>query len=202
MMARHFLGIAKDARGRIAPVFAAPDVTLDALGHHKAVVNALRQGPFLPAAFGSNAADNPDLLAGRLLAFRSRLKSELEHSVDTVEVGVTISLSDVPVDCSAHSSGRAFLQAASSRSMANTASLSLARSMITQATGMAGVRDHRILHESSTEIRVAFAVSRCAAIELVGVLEGAASERLSIEVSGPWPLYSFGLRDILQGDAA
>jgi hypothetical protein len=204
MMARHFLGVAKDHTGRIAPVFAEADLTLDALAHHRAVVDALRHGPFLPAVFGSTLADDPRRLAKRLKACQGRLQAELDRSIDAVEIGVRFTLTTLAADAPRSSvSGRDFLRSASSRSTTISASIEKAKNIIRLAGSEAGVLQYRILSETASGLQAAFAVRRDAAAKIAALLQDSASTVVAVDVSGPWPLYSFGLRDLLSpGEAA
>jgi hypothetical protein len=202
MSSRHFLGIRKDERGRIAPLFAPPDAVIDALGHHRLVVDALRQGPFLPAAFRSCRDDHPGELVGRIRQHREGLSNALGQSHDLIEMGVTIVVAgrtEEPV--TAPATGRAFLRQIAAR--AGTAGETSAQidQLVRHIATMDGVSRCRVLCDAVNEKSLALAVERTRAPAVAAAIEAHVVDGMTVEVSGPWPLYSFGLRDIFGTEA-
>jgi hypothetical protein len=202
MSSPHFLGIRRDERGRIAPLFAPPDTIIDALGHHRLVVDALRKGPFLPAAFGSCSNDSPAALAGRIRRHRECLRDALGQSRDMIEMGVAIvsaGRSEVPMIAPA--TGRAFLRQSAARAgAAGETALQIDR-LVQQIAEIDGVSCYRVLSDTGTQKSLALSVQRKRGPAIASDIEGWSLSGLIVDISGPWPLYSFGLRDIFGTEA-
>jgi hypothetical protein len=197
MSSRHFLGIRKDERGRIAPLFAPPDAVIDALGHHRLVVDALRQGPFLPAAFRSCRDDHPAELVGRIRQHRKGLRNALGQSRDLIEMGVTIVVTGRTEEPeTAPATGRAFLQQAAVRAGAAGETAVQVNHLTQHIAAMNGVSRCRVLCDAVNQKSLALAVERTKASAVASAIEARSLPGLTLDISGPWPLYSFGLRDI------
>jgi hypothetical protein len=196
----HFLGVAKGADGRIAPVFAPPGAALDALAHHRSVVDALRRGPFLPAAFGAGVDCD---LGARVKAKATAIEAALGESRDLIEMGVSIQASrELNAPAGAPVTGRDFLRQAAQRAgSAESAAVAL-DTCIRHITGLGGVSRCKVLSQADGHTVLAVAVERSCAPAVAEAIEAQSGPAQTIEVSGPWPLYSFGLCDILGAEAA
>ncbi|MGL5114999.1 MAG: GvpL/GvpF family gas vesicle protein [Beijerinckiaceae bacterium] len=202
MSARRLLGIGRDAAGHVAPVFAAPDRVVDALGHHRAVVEASRRGGFLPAPLDMPAHD-PVMLAARISERRQTLAAALDAAGDMVEIGVRVTpvvlISDQPVVAS----GRGFLRQASARFASATAARIAVEEILDRIAAQAQALEHRRLPDENGAARLALKARRADAPALAAEIESLAREDVAVSVSGPWPLYSFGAAAYLsEGGAA
>ncbi|MGL4242670.1 MAG: GvpL/GvpF family gas vesicle protein, partial [Beijerinckiaceae bacterium] len=193
--ARRLIGVRQDASGRIGPVFA--DVT-DAVGHHRAVVDALRAGPMMPLAFGADPADRMSNLREWLAKHEAALADDMRSSRDLVEMGVRIrvnvddSTESSPPEMEIAGAGRGYLQRASARTAFLAGRRTRAEEAIAATAASPGVARWRVLSDDGQTISLALAVRRDAGTIAAARLAAMSTDGLSIETSGPWPLYSFG----------
>jgi hypothetical protein len=196
MSARRLLGIGRDAAGNVLPVFAAPDCVADALSHHRAVVEATRAGGFLPARLDMPACE-PVSLAARIAARRPVIVAALDAAADMVEIGVRISPVARIAMAGPSPDGRSFLALAAKRLSAAGAALEALEERLSRVPLLIGVVAHRRIADDRGAAVLALKVRRAEAPALALAVGSLASDDVAIEVSGPWPLYSFGAADVL-----
>jgi hypothetical protein len=174
----------------------------DRVAHHRRVLEHVRRGPFLPAAFGVRACADT---AERLLAARQQhLLDLLARYIGCIEIDVRVVGADGPCDdpVSRPTSGRAFLQ----RVQARDRELVARREAAAQAARRLIDRIGIIADEFGACVRVrpavlpdfgrfAIAARRSDAAALSERVAGLGQHDdlsgLTLQITGPWPLYSF-----------
>jgi hypothetical protein len=189
MSARHLLGVRQDAAGRIAPVFAAPDIVLDAVAHHRAVVGELRTGGFAPAAYAAAPMD----LATRLAARAREASAAVALQATSVELGVRIIRHPATIASQQPKTGADFLRQSAERLRRQDASETIAAAI----ASLVDAASLRRLASDASMIALAIRVERADARALASAIEATATPEVAVDVTGPWPLYSFGLAEVL-----
>jgi hypothetical protein len=191
MSARHLLGVRQDMAGRIEPVFAEPDVVMDPLAHHHAVVGYLRAGHFAPVSFTS--AQAPADIATRLATRGAAVSDAITDQATHVELGVRIILPAAPAAGSRSANGRSYLHQAAMRLKERDATTSC----VARIEQLACPSCVRRLSAEAASIALAVKVLRSDARDMAAAIESCSDAGLTAEVTGPWPLYSFGLAEVL-----
>jgi Gas vesicle synthesis protein GvpL/GvpF len=195
---QHFIGIGNNAAGEAVPLFATFDDGLTALDHHAAVVSAARQGPILPAIFGSQLGINSELLAAKITQRNMALRHAVDASAGLIEMGVRITWIGSGDDkCKDARSGRGFLQAVAKKARAEAAFVDTLALVQNTFSTFAGVSAVQLLGVQERVARIALSVERHQALKIAIKIEEFASTEIEIDVSGPWPLYSFGADYVL-----
>jgi Gas vesicle synthesis protein GvpL/GvpF len=198
MIPHHLIGIGHNVAGDIIPLFVNFDDGYNALDHHAAVVSAARQGPILPAVFGSSLGVDHEQLRVKLAQRGKVLGSAISASAELIEVGVRVTwIGGIQDQTKPARSGRSFLQAAAKRAHAETAFVESVDVLQSTVLNMVGVQDGRLLGIQGRIAKIAFLVQRQQAFKIASKIETFASAAIEIDVSGPWPLYSFGADYVL-----
>ncbi len=197
-MTGQLIGVRQCSDGRVLPVFAE---VKDALSHHLAVVSAHGAGPFLPAAFGAGE-DRLAAIGSWLESRQDVLAARFAASEGLVEMGLRLTFT-IPAGAPAPAaSGRDFLRKASARSAAAADGRRRIDHILVAAAALPGVARWRVLSDEDRLVSAALAVRREAGASVAAALEGMAGDGLIVETSGPWPLYSFGLSEMLPREIA
>jgi Gas vesicle synthesis protein GvpL/GvpF len=195
---QHFIGVGSGVSGDVIPLFANVDDEYNALDHHAAVVSAARQGPILPAMFGSPLGVDHEQLRVKLAQRGKVLGSAISASAELIEMGVRVTwIGSIQDQTKPERSGRSFLQAAAKRAQAETAFVESVDVLQSTVLNMFGVQDGRLLGIQGRVAKIALLVQRQQAFKIASKIETFASDAIEINVSGPWPLYSFGVDYVL-----
>ena len=198
----HFIGIGCDVTGEAVPLYANADDSFNALDHHKAVVSATRLGPLLPAVFGSPLGASPAQLAIMMAQRSEALGHAVIATAELLEIGVRITwLRTVPEQSKMMGSGRSFLQAAAKKARAEAAFVDSVALLQDTFAQLVGVRAVRLLGVTAHVAKVALSAQRQQAAAISTRIESLASSMFELDVSGPWPLYSFGVDHVLGSEA-
>ncbi|MGL4636221.1 MAG: GvpL/GvpF family gas vesicle protein [Beijerinckiaceae bacterium] len=192
------IGVGRNAAGDIAPVFVTARETFDAMQHHRAVVTAASGKAFLPVAFGTSLGQDSAAFCKRLSASKMGLGAALDLAGTHVEIGVRLHHSASTVSAEPdRASGRAWLQSSAKRASLQQQQADSMQALLDGWRAHTGVADVRVIDSSGALTRIALMVERQAGAKVAAVIEAAANPDLAVEVSGPWPLYSFGVEQVL-----
>ncbi len=197
MTAHQLIGVRQCADGRIVPVFVQ---AREALDHHRAAVAAHGARPFLPVAFGA-VGIGPDAVQSWLESRHDWLATRFAETEGLVEMGLRLTYERLAGEPAPVASGRDFLRRAGERSAAAANRQHRSEAIVATAASLPGVARWRVLSEAQCVVSVALAVRREAGASVAAALEALAGDGLVVETSGPWPLYSFALSDVLPLEA-
>jgi Gas vesicle synthesis protein GvpL/GvpF len=176
------IGVRIGADGAPAFVLADTDIA-DPLAHHAAVVAELRRTPMAPLRFGALA---PDLAVHAPALGRAAMLA-----ADHVEIGVVLAAPMANACNDAARNGRGFLRRAAARERGAVAFAQAVDAVEVAIRVCAGVADVRRLLISADRVSLAICAQRTCAADVAAAAEALSNTAMSVDVSGPWPLYSF-----------
>jgi hypothetical protein len=173
--------------GMLSAVYATGGSAADPLLHHRAVVDALRQEPMAPLRFGCTVS--PEAFARHSHCLRRA--AQLSH--DHVEIGLRLDRVPGEAHTGSATDGRSYLRRAAARAGGDTHFHRHAADIEAAVRAMAGVADMRRLAGSAERMSLAICALRSRAAAIAIAAEALATDGVAVDVSGPWPLYSFSL---------
>ena len=195
-------------------------VTMEAMLHHEAVVEAVRrQGPGLPVRFGTVFPD-ATAVAGALSERYTQLAADLDRLGDKVELGLTALWAEPPCDAGAASvpigetepgargAGARYLRARAAEFQRDEAQRTRAATIariLDQVVGpWALERRESLLPTPGVAVRMLYLLDPSAVDAFRRAFDAwrRSAREVRLLLSGPWPPYSFVGRTDTEGGAA